>query len=165
MKVRDTVDLCLNLKYNFQLRMAALNEPFTGDMHGIRGADYACYRQARRAGLKGTFRAFLSSRVQNVDSIVRLGDRDLPIVNIKVTNDEKKNVYFISLLLSILHYNVMLLSNKLSKIFRVMCFSILGKKCLTETERISLKIPESTVLTEKISYQISHGKYLKRKIN
>lgn len=64
--------------------MAALNEPFTGDMHGIRGADYACYRQARRAGLRGTFRAFLSSRVQNVDSIVRLGDRDLPIVNIKV---------------------------------------------------------------------------------
>lgn len=64
--------------------MAALNEPFTGDMHGVRGADYACYRQAKRAGLRGTFRAFLSSRVQNVDSIVRLGDRDLPIVNIKV---------------------------------------------------------------------------------
>lgn len=74
----------LNANYVFQLRMAALNEPFTGDMHGIRGADYACYRQARRAGLRGTFRAFLSSRVQNVDSIVRLGDRDLPIVNIKV---------------------------------------------------------------------------------
>ncbi|XP_063981112.1 collagen alpha-1(IX) chain-like isoform X3 [Diachasmimorpha longicaudata] len=65
------------------LRMAALNEPITGDMHGVRGADYACYRQARRAGLRGTFRAFLSSRVQNVDSIVRLSDRDLPIVNIK----------------------------------------------------------------------------------
>lgn len=64
--------------------MAALNEPFTGDMHGVRGADYACYRQAKRAGLRGTFRAFLSSRVQNVDSIVRLGDKDLPIVNIKV---------------------------------------------------------------------------------
>jgi hypothetical protein len=69
-----------------QLRMAALNEPFTGDMHGVRGADYACYRQAKRAGLRSTFRAFLSSRVQNVDSIVRLGDRDLPIVNIKVSN-------------------------------------------------------------------------------
>uniref|UniRef100_A0A0C9RAM2 Col15a1_0 protein n=1 Tax=Fopius arisanus TaxID=64838 RepID=A0A0C9RAM2_9HYME len=65
------------------LRMAALNEPISGDMHGVRGADYACYRQARRAGLRGTFRAFLSSRVQNVDSIVRLDDRDLPIVNIK----------------------------------------------------------------------------------
>lgn len=72
--------------------MAALNEPFTGDMHGIRGADYACYRQAKRAGLRGTFRAFLSSRVQNVDSIVRLGDRDLPIVNVKVITAELKNI-------------------------------------------------------------------------
>lgn len=71
-------------EYFFQLRMAALNEPFTGDMHGVRGADFTCYRQAKRAGLRGTFRAFLSSRVQNVDSIVRIGDRDLPIVNIKV---------------------------------------------------------------------------------
>lgn len=68
----------------FQLRMAALNEPYTGDMHGVRGADYACYRQARRANLRGTFRAFLSSRVQNLDSIVRYKDRDLPVVNIKV---------------------------------------------------------------------------------
>lgn len=77
-----------------QLRMAALNEPFTGDMHGIRGADYACYRQARRAGLRGTFRAFLSSRVQNVDSIVRLGDRDLPIVNIKVNGNLFIAIYY-----------------------------------------------------------------------
>lgn len=66
-----------------QLRLAALNQPFSGDMHGVRGADYACYRQARRAGLKGTFRAFLTSRVQNLDSIVRYSDRDLPVVNIK----------------------------------------------------------------------------------
>ncbi|KAH0546701.1 hypothetical protein KQX54_013894, partial [Cotesia glomerata] len=65
------------------LRLAALNEPTTGDMHGLSGADFACYRQARRAGLKGTFRAFLSSRVQNIDSIVRPSDRDLPIVNMK----------------------------------------------------------------------------------
>lgn len=74
--------------------MAALNEPFTGDMHGVRGADYACYRQAKRAGLRGTFRAFLSSRVQNVDSIVRLGDRDLPIVNIKVKSLIKNNLLY-----------------------------------------------------------------------
>lgn len=64
--------------------MAALNEPYDGDMHGIRGSDYSCYRQARRAGLRGTFRAFLSSRVQNLDSIVRASDRDLPVVNTKV---------------------------------------------------------------------------------
>ncbi|XP_057319843.1 collagen alpha-1(IX) chain-like isoform X3 [Microplitis mediator] len=69
--------------YPKKLRLAALNEPTTGDMHGLSGADFACYRQARRAGLKGTFRAFLSSRLQNLDSIVRSSDRDLPIVNIK----------------------------------------------------------------------------------
>lgn len=64
--------------------MAALNEPYSGSMKGQRGADYACYRQARRAGLTGTFRAFLASRLQNLDSIVRHADRDLPVVNIKV---------------------------------------------------------------------------------
>lgn len=45
-----------------QVRMAALNEPYTGDLQGIRGADFACYRQARRAGHQGTFKAFLSAR-------------------------------------------------------------------------------------------------------
>ncbi|XP_038223261.1 collagen alpha-1(XV) chain-like isoform X3 [Zerene cesonia] len=63
------------------LKLAALNEPLSGDMHGVRRADYACYRQARRAGLKGTFRAFLTSRIQNLDSIVRYADRHLPVVN------------------------------------------------------------------------------------
>ncbi|KAH8397540.1 hypothetical protein KR222_009100, partial [Zaprionus bogoriensis] len=63
------------------LRVAALNEPDVGDLQGIRGADFACYRQGRRAGLLGTFKAFLSSRVQNLDSIVRTADRDLPVVN------------------------------------------------------------------------------------
>ncbi|XP_018572244.1 collagen alpha-1(XV) chain-like isoform X2 [Anoplophora glabripennis] len=69
--------------YPKMLRMAALNEAYTGDVHGVRGADYACYREARRAGLRGTFRAFLSSRVQNVDSIVRMADRKLPVSNLR----------------------------------------------------------------------------------
>lgn len=65
--------------------MAALNEAYSGGMKGQRGADYACYRQARRAGLTGTtFRAFITSRIQNLDSIVKSSDRDLPVVNIKV---------------------------------------------------------------------------------
>ncbi|XP_022216757.1 collagen alpha-1(XV) chain isoform X7 [Drosophila obscura] len=67
--------------YPRMLRVAALNEPSVGDLQGIRGADFACYRQGRRAGLLGTFKAFLSSRVQNLDSIVRPADRDLPVVN------------------------------------------------------------------------------------
>lgn len=65
--------------------MAALNEPSNGDIQGISGADRACYRQARRAGLKGTFRAFLSSRLQDLESVVRHIDRNLPVINIKVT--------------------------------------------------------------------------------
>ena len=52
-------------------------------MHGIRGADYSCYRQARNANLAGTFRAFLVSYVQNLDSIVKYTDRNLPVLNIK----------------------------------------------------------------------------------
>ncbi|XP_032592254.1 collagen alpha-1(XVIII) chain isoform X2 [Drosophila grimshawi] len=63
------------------LRLAALNEPYVGDLQGIRGADFACYRQGRRAGLLGTFKAFLTSRVQNLDSIVRSADWELPVVN------------------------------------------------------------------------------------
>lgn len=52
----------LHIIHCLQLRMAALNEPYSGDLQGIRGADFACYRQARRAGLLGTFKAFLSAR-------------------------------------------------------------------------------------------------------
>lgn len=43
--------------------MAALNEPYTGNLQGMRIADLNCHRQARRAGLIGTFRAFLSARL------------------------------------------------------------------------------------------------------
>lgn len=63
--------------------MAALNDPSNGDIRGVRGADYSCYRQARNSNLQGTFRAFLSSWVQNLDSIVKFSDRNLPVVNTK----------------------------------------------------------------------------------
>lgn len=91
-------------------------------MGGIQRVDYACFRQARQAGLRvrnllnksivtflkylllekqtvsfvfvyifffhcdlqGTFRAFLASRVQNLDTIVRSSDRDYPVVNLRV---------------------------------------------------------------------------------
>ena len=54
-------------------------------MRGIRGSDFLCFQQARAVGLKGTFRAFLSSKLQDLYSIVRKSDRDsLPIVNLKV---------------------------------------------------------------------------------
>lgn len=54
-------------------------------MRGIRGADFQCFQQARAVGLSGTFRAFLSSRLQDLYSIVRRADRGaVPIVNLRV---------------------------------------------------------------------------------
>lgn len=68
-----------------QLHLIALNAPQSGNMRGIRGADYLCFQQARTLGLKGTFRAFLSSKLQDLYTIVRRADRDnIPIVNLKV---------------------------------------------------------------------------------
>lgn len=66
------------------LHLIAINSPKTGAMQGIRGADYLCFTQARAIGMKGTFRAFLSSKLQDLNSIVRRTERDrLPIVNLK----------------------------------------------------------------------------------
>lgn len=71
--------------------MYALNYPLKGlvegseSLNGLNGADYECYRQSKEAGLNGTFRAFLSSRVQDVKSIVREEDRMLPIMNYNVS--------------------------------------------------------------------------------
>uniref|UniRef100_A0A673W0F1 Collagenase NC10/endostatin domain-containing protein n=1 Tax=Salmo trutta TaxID=8032 RepID=A0A673W0F1_SALTR len=67
-----------------QIHLVALNAPQGGNMRGIRGADFLCFKQARAIGLKGTFRAFLSSKLQDLYSIVRKSDRDrMPIVNLK----------------------------------------------------------------------------------
>lgn len=53
-------------------------------MRGIRGADFLCFQQARAIGLSGTYRAFLSSKLQDLYSIVRKSDREnLPIKNLK----------------------------------------------------------------------------------
>uniref|UniRef100_A0A8C2Z600 Collagenase NC10/endostatin domain-containing protein n=2 Tax=Cyclopterus lumpus TaxID=8103 RepID=A0A8C2Z600_CYCLU len=66
------------------LHLIALNSPQTGSMRGIRGADFLCFTQAQAIGMKGTFRAFLSARLQDLHSIVRKADRDrMPIVNLK----------------------------------------------------------------------------------
>lgn len=53
-------------------------------MQGVRDVDYECFRQSRRANLKGSFRAFITSRVQNLDGLVRPRDSRLPLVNLKV---------------------------------------------------------------------------------
>ncbi|KAG5682062.1 hypothetical protein PVAND_011447 [Polypedilum vanderplanki] len=65
------------------LRLIALNEPYSGNLQGLRNADLNCHRQARRSGLMGNFRAFLSTRIQNLDSLIKPEDRELPITNLR----------------------------------------------------------------------------------
>lgn len=67
----------------FQLRLAALNEPYAGNLHGTRGADFLCYRQAGRAGIAGSFKAFLSTRIQSLQGLISYNHWDVPIANIK----------------------------------------------------------------------------------
>ena len=63
----------------------AANGPYSGEMGGVSGADHVCYRQARQAGLRSTFRAFIAGRVQDLHSIIhRAHDRSLPVVNARV---------------------------------------------------------------------------------
>lgn len=65
----------------FQLHLVALNTPFSGDLR----ADFQCFQQARAAGLLSTYRAFLSSHLQDLSTVVRKAERySLPIVNLKV---------------------------------------------------------------------------------
>uniref|UniRef100_A0A3Q2FUQ8 Collagenase NC10/endostatin domain-containing protein n=1 Tax=Cyprinodon variegatus TaxID=28743 RepID=A0A3Q2FUQ8_CYPVA len=66
------------------LHLVALNAPLKGDMRGIRGADFQCHQQARSRGLTSTYRAFLSSHLQDLATIVKKADRnDLPVVNLR----------------------------------------------------------------------------------
>jgi collagen type XV alpha len=65
------------------LHLIALNTPLSGDMRGVRGADFACYQQARTAGFTTTFRAFLSSQVQDLNKIVHFSDQFTPVVNLR----------------------------------------------------------------------------------
>uniref|UniRef100_A0A3Q2Y5P7 Collagenase NC10/endostatin domain-containing protein n=1 Tax=Hippocampus comes TaxID=109280 RepID=A0A3Q2Y5P7_HIPCM len=69
---------------NLGLHLVALNAPLKGDMRGIRGADFQCYQQARAVGLTGTYRAFLSSHLQDLATVVRKADRvHMPVVNLR----------------------------------------------------------------------------------
>lgn len=106
--------------------MIALNEPYGGDLQGgVRNADLTCHRQARRAGLVGTFKAFISTRIQNLDSIVKLEDRELTIVNIKgevVSFAAKKSS-----------------QQKVSQTQFIFSFSILGMQSSMEVSSLKLR--------------------------
>uniref|UniRef100_A0A4X2JR82 Collagen type XV alpha 1 chain n=1 Tax=Vombatus ursinus TaxID=29139 RepID=A0A4X2JR82_VOMUR len=72
--------LSSNFFLAFQLRLVALNMPFSGDIR----ADFQCFQQAQAAGLLSTYRAFLSFHLQDLSTIVRKADSySLPIVNLK----------------------------------------------------------------------------------
>lgn len=65
----------------------------TGAMGGVSGIDHKCWMQSRDAGLKGTYRAFLSSYAQGVKTIVRRRDRHLPVANLKVNIEMVLNTW------------------------------------------------------------------------
>ncbi|XKL69423.1 hypothetical protein PGB90_007192 [Kerria lacca] len=66
------------------LRLAALNEPYSGNMLGFSGIESKCYYEGKRIGIS-TFKPFLTTRNLNLESIIaKPKDRDVPIINIKV---------------------------------------------------------------------------------
>lgn len=49
------------------------------------GADFECRRNAARANIKGSFRAFLASGFQNLNDIVRINVHKHAVVNLRVS--------------------------------------------------------------------------------
>ena len=72
---------------HMKLHLIALNEPFSGSQGGIRGADFACFKESRRAGLRGTYRALLAGQNQDLDTIVHASHRS----GVRVVNLSKLN--------------------------------------------------------------------------
>lgn len=71
--------------HSFQLHLFAANEPVSGKMGGISGADQMCFHQATAAKLNGTYRAFITSKTQTLDSLIsRVEDKKIPVFNAKV---------------------------------------------------------------------------------
>lgn len=75
----------MNLVY-FQLNLVALNQPHTGLMQGLNGADRMCFEQAKAMGLPFHYRAFISSPRQDLVNVVHHRYRDtLPVTNLRVS--------------------------------------------------------------------------------
>ncbi|KAL3114568.1 hypothetical protein niasHT_014375 [Heterodera trifolii] len=80
---RELYSEIIALPVGYLIHLIALNEPLLGNFGGVRGADLECYRQSRQAGFGTTFRAFVSSRVQDLNKIVYAEDRQhTPVVNL-----------------------------------------------------------------------------------
>ena len=88
----DTVTPTNDAGLQQRLRLAALNQAFNGDLHGIRGADYECQRQSAKAHIKGSFKALLASRVQSINNILKhQSNKQLALVNLKVSSTSTTN--------------------------------------------------------------------------
>lgn len=68
----------------------ALNSPLQGDLQGVRGADLRCSQEAREEGLGSSYRAFVSSQLQDVRTVVRRGEQHLPVLNLQVASGRKQ---------------------------------------------------------------------------
>ncbi|KAG7280263.1 hypothetical protein CRUP_035390 [Coryphaenoides rupestris] len=67
-----------------RLNLVALNQPHSGDMMGADAADRMCFEQAKAMGLPPNYRAFLSSRRQDLLHVVHsLIRHSLPITNLR----------------------------------------------------------------------------------
>lgn len=67
-----------------RLNLVALNQPHSGDMMGADAADRMCFEQAKAMGLPPHYRAFLSSRHQDLLHVVHpLLRRSLPVTNLR----------------------------------------------------------------------------------
>lgn len=68
------------------LKLVALDKVYTGDIGGLKNADFQCFRKSRTSALDGTYRAFLSNNNQDLRNIVSEHSRqNVPICNL---NDE-----------------------------------------------------------------------------
>ena len=56
----------------------------SGDLGGVPGADYQCYQQSFSSGALGTYRAFLSDKMQSIRNVIAEKYFHLPVVNLKV---------------------------------------------------------------------------------
>ena len=71
---------------SLQLLLYAVSEPHDGDFNGTSGADRLCYIESVQNEIPGAYLAFLSAMNRPIRSLVRASFRNLPIVNIRVSN-------------------------------------------------------------------------------
>lgn len=82
---KDAEEQLIRYRAQKKVHLIALNEPYTGDMKGIHGADKKCQQQAAAAKFPHPrgFRALLQSTERNINVAVHPEDHDAPVVNLR----------------------------------------------------------------------------------